>query len=65
MMQLFTGMTKSTAAQDAEIVVYCHSGIRSMEAMMFLRHAGFENVRSMAGGIDAWAAEIDPTLTRY
>ena len=65
MMQLFTGLAKPTAAQDANIVVYCHSGIRSMEAAMYLQHAGYQNVRSMAGGIDAWACDIDPSMTRY
>ena len=65
MMALFTGATRTTADTDAEIIVYCHTGIRSMEATMYLRHHGFTNVASMAGGIHAWAAEIDPTLATY
>lgn len=46
-------------------VVYCHHGIRSLNATVMLRQAGFTNVRSLAGGVDRWAAEIDPAMPRY
>jgi adenylyltransferase/sulfurtransferase len=49
----------------AELVTYCHHGMRSMQALQLLRGAGFERVRSLAGGIDAWAAEVDPGMARY
>lgn len=52
-------------AQSREIVVYCHHGIRSMHAITLLRNAGFVHLRNLRGGIDRWAAEIDPTLPRY
>jgi len=52
-------------ARDRPIVCYCHHGIRSLNAAHFLREQGFTNVRSMRGGIDAWACEIDPTMNRY
>ena len=65
MMQLFTGLQKTAAAQEDAIVVYCHTGVRSFEATMFLRNQGFANVRSMAGGIDAWAREVDTSMARY
>jgi rhodanese-related sulfurtransferase len=39
--------------------------MRSMQALQLLRGAGFERVRSLAGGIDAWAAEVDPGMARY
>lgn len=48
-----------------EIVVYCHHGIRSRLAVQFLREAGFEQARNLAGGIDAWSREIDPTKPVY
>lgn len=51
--------------RDTEIVCYCHHGIRSMNAAMYLAQQGFTKVRSMRGGIDAWAQEIDPALPRY
>jgi len=50
---------------NREIVVYCHHGIRSMHAAYFLYENGFPNVKSLAGGIDQWAIEIDPTVRRY
>lgn len=48
----------------AEIVTVCHRGTRSLMAQQLLQGAGFR-VRSLAGGIDAWAAEIDPAMARY
>lgn len=51
--------------KELPIVCYCHHGVRSMQAARFLRQQGFNNVRSMAGGIDAWAREVDPSLDRY
>ena len=47
------------------IVVYCHHGIRSLQVAMYLAHVGFENVINLKGGIEAWAAQIDPTIARY
>ena len=50
---------------DREIVIHCHAGVRSMYAASYLYQIGFRNVKSLAGGIDQWAIEIDPTLNRY
>jgi molybdopterin/thiamine biosynthesis adenylyltransferase/rhodanese-related sulfurtransferase len=47
------------------IVTYCHHGMRSFQALELLLAAGFSNVRSLEGGIDAWAREVDPKLPRY
>ncbi len=47
------------------IVVYCHHGIRSLQMTAFLRQQGFDNVKSLAGGIDRWALEIEPDMQRY
>lgn len=49
----------------AEIVTHCHHGARSMKALEILKGAGFGKVRSLAGGIDAWAERVDPGLARY
>ena len=65
MMQLFTGLKRTEAAPDSLIVVLCHHGVRSLEATRLLQMQGFANVKSMAGGIDAWAEQIDPAMTRY
>jgi adenylyltransferase/sulfurtransferase len=51
--------------QEKEIVVHCHHGGRSLKVTHWLRGQGFANVKSMAGGIDQWAIEIDPKLPRY
>jgi adenylyltransferase/sulfurtransferase len=48
-----------------DIVVYCHSGNRSLNAVAFLRQMGYERARSLAGGIDAWSSRIDPNVPRY
>jgi molybdopterin/thiamine biosynthesis adenylyltransferase/rhodanese-related sulfurtransferase len=48
-----------------EIVAYCHTGARSSMAVKLLRDLGFRRVRNLAGGIDAWAERIDPSMPRY
>ncbi|MDA4124698.1 MAG: molybdopterin-synthase adenylyltransferase MoeB [Thaumarchaeota archaeon] len=48
-----------------EVVVYCHTGIRSTQAVALLRQAGFSNARNLQGGIDSWARQIDPKMQRY
>ena len=49
----------------AEIVTHCHHGARSMKALQLLKGAGFSRVRSLAGGIDAWADRIEVGMPRY
>lgn len=48
-----------------EVVIYCHHGRRSLDAAVWLRQQGVEGARSMAGGIERWSAEIDPSVPRY
>lgn len=50
---------------DQEIIVYCHHGQRSLYATAYLQQNGFADTKNLIGGIDQWAAEIDPTLPRY
>jgi adenylyltransferase/sulfurtransferase len=52
-------------SQGALVVVYCHHGIRSLSAAAFLEQAGIRPVASLAGGIDAWAIQVDPRIPRY
>ena len=47
------------------IVVYCHHGLRSLDAAAYLIGHGFQQVKSLAGGIDAWSTEVDPAVRRY
>jgi molybdopterin/thiamine biosynthesis adenylyltransferase/rhodanese-related sulfurtransferase/molybdopterin converting factor small subunit len=49
----------------AEIVTHCHHGLRSMKALALLKGAGFSRVRSLAGGIDAWAERVEAGMPRY
>lgn len=51
--------------RDRLILALCHHGARSLRVTQFLRANGFSQVSNVAGGIDAWAAEIDPSLARY
>ena len=47
------------------ILVLCHVGARSLRVTQFLRANGYPRVTNIAGGIDAWAEQIDLSLTRY
>lgn len=49
----------------APTLVVCHHGVRSLHACLFLRQIGFTRVFNLAGGIDRWAHEVDPTMARY
>jgi adenylyltransferase/sulfurtransferase len=50
---------------NREIVVHCKSGVRSQRAAEFLQKSGFRNVSNLAGGILAWATDVDPKLPKY
>jgi adenylyltransferase/sulfurtransferase len=50
---------------EGDMVTVCHHGVRSLRAAQLLRAAGFGNVRSLRGGVAAWADQIDPTMPRY
>lgn len=50
--------------RDRDVVLYCRSGARSGRAVDQLRAMGYTRVRNLAGGIVAWADEVDPTLPR-
>ena len=54
-----------TGDKTQPIAVYCHQGLRSLDAAAYLIGHGFQDVKSLAGGIDAWSTEIDPTVRRY
>ena len=52
-------------SKDAPIVFYCHLGQRSLDAASYFAGHGFTNVRSMSGGIEAWALQVDPSVPLY
>jgi rhodanese-related sulfurtransferase len=51
--------------QDAEIVVLCHHGNRSGQVTGWLLQQGWTNVLNIAGGIDAYALQVDSSIGRY
>jgi len=51
--------------RDRPLLLLCHHGGRSRRATEYLRHLGFSNATNVAGGIDAWAEQIEPSLARY
>ena len=47
------------------IVIHCHTGVRSAHAVHLLQEAGFKKVANLAGGIEAWSDQIDPSVPKY
>ena len=63
-------MGEITARKDevdaqAEVVVICHHGGRSMQVAMFLEKNGFAKVHNLAGGVDSWARTVEPSMPVY
>ncbi|MEO0483100.1 MAG: rhodanese-like domain-containing protein [Planctomycetota bacterium] len=50
---------------DAEVVIFCHHGIRSLKGALTLNALGMPGVKSLAGGLDLWSQAIDPNKPRY
>ncbi len=51
--------------RDTVLVFHCHHGMRSQQAAEHFRQQGFTDVRNLAGGIDAWSKQVDPTVPTY
>jgi adenylyltransferase/sulfurtransferase len=45
--------------------IHCHAGVRSLQALRFLRQRGFKHLKSVKGGLAAWSHEIDRTVPKY
>ena len=65
MSQLIERVGELEPFRQGSVVVHCHHGGRSLRVANWLKQQGFADVQSLAGGIDQWAVEIDPTLPRY
>ncbi|HWF18100.1 MAG TPA: rhodanese-like domain-containing protein [Verrucomicrobiae bacterium] len=50
---------------NQQLYIHCKSGVRSMRALNFLREQGFKYVKSVKGGINAYADEIDHSVPKY
>jgi rhodanese-related sulfurtransferase len=65
MSQLAERVGELAPYKDRRVIVYCHLGGRSLRVAAWLREQGFPEAQSMAGGIEAWAIEIEPGMARY
>lgn len=51
--------------RDAPLIVLCHHGMRSLNVVQYLETKGFKNAINLAGGIHAWAVDVDPGMKQY
>lgn len=51
--------------KDTPLAVYCHFGVRSLDAAIYLADQGFQDVRTLSGGVEAWSLQVDPNFPRY
>jgi rhodanese-related sulfurtransferase len=51
--------------REREVVLVCHHGARSQQALHFLRAQGFTRLMNLTGGIDQWSVLVDPSVPRY
>lgn len=63
--QQLDAIPDSLSDKDQAVAVFCHHGMRSAQAVMWLMQNGWTNVNNIDGGIDAWANEIDPSVGTY
>jgi adenylyltransferase/sulfurtransferase len=63
--QRLAALPEPARDKEAELVVFCHHGIRSAQVVAWLRQQGWENVWNLRGGIDAYARQVDPSVGIY
>lgn len=52
--------------RDIPVVVICHHGFRSAQAINYLsQRLGYDNLLNLKGGIHAWATQVDPDMATY
>jgi len=51
--------------REQPIIIHCHSGMRSAQAVRLLQQRGFAKVYNLEGGIDAWSDQVDPNVPKY
>lgn len=52
-------------ADEKKLLFLCHHGVRSLQVAAWMREHGVENCFSVAGGIDRWSVDVDPSVPRY
>ncbi len=63
--EIVSGEALGRLPQDKPVVLHCKSGGRSAEALASVKAAGFSDARHVAGGVLAWANQVDPSLPTY
>lgn len=56
---------RKLADPGQHLIVYCHHGVRSLNATRWLRARGYDRAQSLRGGIDHWADLVEPGMRRY
>ena len=65
MQDIPTNVSRGQLPLDRDIVVICHHGVRSRHVASYLEHHGYQRVINLAGGVDAWAREVDRNMPTY
>jgi len=63
--QLTQRIGELSGKEHDEVIIHCRSGGRSLQFAQVLRQNGFENVKSMAGGVLLWNKDINPGGPQY
>ena len=63
--EFLNGSALEKLPQDVPIILHCKSGVRSAECLAVLKQAGFADATHVAGGVIAWAKQIDKSLPIY
>ena len=58
------GFDPAIVQPGQDLIVICHHGMRSLRATMWLRGQGVE-ATNLDGGVDQWAAIVQPDMARY
>jgi rhodanese-related sulfurtransferase len=61
----FQARYESELKPEEDLVIYCHHGMRSAQACMFLASKGYTKLSNLLGGIEDWSLEIDQSVPRY
>ena len=51
--------------RDQDVVLVCHHGNRSQRVALWLEQQGYSRLFNLVGGVERWAAEVDPSMARY
>ena len=65
MQQIPDMLTEIEPHRSQPVVLICRTGNRSNQVGLFLEGIGFSNIINLVGGMNAWAADIDPEMTIY